>query len=116
MLKPGAKCGQHRAGVSGFRIESIPALRVRLHFRIYIPARDRPELGKKTTRCCHAAVSKSVVGIGLSELSQLHEGGVQCFRRLWVNQKASSQLPGICVKIWSRGAHGTLRFRQLEPE
>jgi hypothetical protein len=36
----------------------LTTLRVRLHLRIHITAREQPKLGKKTARRIHAAVAK----------------------------------------------------------
>src|SRR5579859_3710929 len=99
MLKPATKCAQHRAGVARFWIESITSFRVCFHIWIHITARDHPENGEKPTCSSNAAISESIVGIRLCQPSQLLLGGVQCFRRLLVNQKSSSQVPCICVKI-----------------
>src|SRR6202040_562152 len=116
MLKPGTKCAQHRACVTGFRIERITALGVCLYFWIHITAGDHPELGKKAARRSHATISKSVIGICLCEASKLLQGGVERFRRLLVNQKSSSQVPCICLKISRGGPHWPLYFRHVKPE
>src|SRR5579863_3792146 len=116
MLKPGTKCPQHRACVSGFRIECVSAFCARLYFRIHITSRNYAELSKKAVRCSNATASKSIVGIGLSELSKLVQRCVQCLWRLLMNQKSSSEVPGIRIQIRSRGPHWALCFRHLKPE
>jgi hypothetical protein len=56
---------RHRACVTGFRIERNRAPRFAFT-SVYTSLPDHSELGKEAVRRCHAAVSKSIVGISLS--------------------------------------------------